>query len=64
MILEANSAGELEELDRGDGILASRWLSGCIWRPTANDPKALAFLLTAEGFLRVRALFHFYCRWY
>ena len=59
IILEATSAGELEEMDRGDGILASRWLSGCIYQPSANDGSALAFLITAEGSLRVRAFLGF-----
>jgi cleavage and polyadenylation specificity factor subunit 1 len=52
-ILEINDSGELEELDRGDGILANEWLSGCIYQPTTSDAKALAFLMTAEGSLRV-----------
>jgi cleavage and polyadenylation specificity factor subunit 1 len=52
-ILEINDAGELEELDRGAGILASEWLSGCIYRPYGVDAKTLAFMMTAEGSLRV-----------
>lgn len=52
-IFEINDAGELEELDRGDGILASEWLSGCLYCPTGNDAKTMAFLMTSQGSLRV-----------
>ena len=52
-ILEATDSGDLEELDRGDGLLASQWLSGCVYKPAGVGAKTLAFLLTAQGTLRV-----------
>ena len=52
-ILEANSAGELEEIEPGEGILANHWLSGCVYQPPSNDAKPAAFLLSPEGFLKV-----------
>ena len=53
VILEVTNSGELEELDRGDGVLASQWLSGCLYKPAGEESKVLAVLLTAEGSLRV-----------
>jgi cleavage and polyadenylation specificity factor subunit 1 len=52
-ILEATDTGDLEELERGDGLLASKWLSGCVYQPSGVREKSLAFLLSSEGALRV-----------
>jgi len=54
MVLEANKDGEMEEIERGDALLASKWLSGCIYKGPVTDNKTLAFLLSAEGGLHVR----------
>jgi cleavage and polyadenylation specificity factor subunit 1 len=52
---QADKSGELEPLDRGDGILASRWLSACLYKSPETDNKVLLFGLTGEGQLRVSA---------
>lgn len=54
MVLEADSTGEMEEIERGDALLGSKWLSGCVYKGPVTNDKALAFLLSAEGGLRVR----------
>lgn len=54
-IHQADKNGELEPLDRGDGILASRWLSACLYKSAETDDKTLLFGLTGEGQLRVHA---------
>lgn len=54
-VLQADKNGELEPLDRGDGILASRWLSACLYKSTETGNKTLLFGLTGEGQLRVSA---------
>ncbi|QDS67966.1 hypothetical protein FKW77_009040 [Venturia effusa] len=50
---QADKNGELEPLDRGDGILASRWLSACLYKSAETNNKTLLFGLTGEGQLRV-----------
>jgi len=62
-VLKANEKGEVEELDRGDALLASKWLSGCLHKPSTHGAKHMAYLLSATGGLHVcytvrhRALF-------
>ncbi|KAF2085680.1 hypothetical protein K490DRAFT_46246 [Saccharata proteae CBS 121410] len=53
IVLEADSKGEMEEIDRGDALLASKWLSGAIYRSAYTNDKALLYLLSAEGGLQV-----------
>jgi cleavage and polyadenylation specificity factor subunit 1 len=48
-----STSAELEELERGDGILAAQWLSASVYK-TPNTDNPLLFGLTAEGALRVR----------
>ncbi|KAE9968773.1 hypothetical protein BLS_005663 [Venturia inaequalis] len=55
-IHQADKNGELEPLDRGDGILASRWLSACLYKSDETENKTLLFGLTGEGQLRVYEL--------
>jgi cleavage and polyadenylation specificity factor subunit 1 len=52
-VFHVNSSGELEELDRGDGILSTPWLSASVYKSEATKGKVFAFCLTAEGGLRV-----------
>jgi cleavage and polyadenylation specificity factor subunit 1 len=47
-----STSDELEELERGDGILAAQWLSASVYKPP-NTNEGLLFALTAEGALRV-----------
>lgn len=54
IILQADANGEMEEIDRGDTLLSTKWLSGCIHQSPSTGDKALAYLLTAEGGLHVR----------
>lgn len=53
-ILETDKNGELDEVERTDALLSSRWLSGCVYKSEVTGGKALLFLLTAEGGLVVR----------
>jgi cleavage and polyadenylation specificity factor subunit 1 len=48
--------GELDEMDRGDGLLSSSWISGCIYMPVEGNQGPLVFLLNKEGGLRVCCL--------
>jgi cleavage and polyadenylation specificity factor subunit 1 len=52
-IFQINSSGELDELERGDELLSSPWLSASVYKSDATKGKPLAFCLTAEGGLRV-----------
>lgn len=54
IILQADANGEMEEIDRGDALLSTKWLSGCIHQSPTTGDKALAYLLSAEGGLHVR----------
>lgn len=45
--------GDMEQLDRPESFTSTKWLSGCVYKSSAVDDKAYAFLLTAEGSLRV-----------
>jgi cleavage and polyadenylation specificity factor subunit 1 len=52
-LFQVNGTGELEELERGDGILKFPWLSASVYKSSATNGNALVFGLTAEGGLRV-----------
>jgi cleavage and polyadenylation specificity factor subunit 1 len=52
-VFYTNTSGELEELERGDGILSNPWLSASVYKSEATKGNALAFCLTADGGLRV-----------
>lgn len=54
VVLQMDSNGELDEIEKGDALLATRWLSASIYRAKANDNQALLYLLSAEGGLHVR----------
>jgi cleavage and polyadenylation specificity factor subunit 1 len=58
-ILQVDKSGDLDELERGDAALASKWLSGSIYKSEKTGDKALAFLLNADGGLSVS---HSLCR--
>jgi cleavage and polyadenylation specificity factor subunit 1 len=63
IIFQATTSGELEELERGDGVLAANWLSASIYKSASTEDKTLFFGLTAEGALRVIHISLFiYCR--
>ncbi|OJD29457.1 cleavage and polyadenylation specificity factor subunit [Diplodia corticola] len=53
IILQADANGEMEEMDRGDGLLSTKWLSGCIHQSSSTGAHAVAYLLSAEGGLHV-----------
>lgn len=52
-VLEVDDSGDLDEVERGDAILAQKWLSGCLYKSETTKDKTLAFLLNAEGGLAV-----------
>lgn len=52
-ILQVDKSGDLDELERGDAALASKWLSGSVYKSEITGDKALAFMLNAEGGLAV-----------
>lgn len=67
MILEADESGDLDEVERGDDLLTTNWLSGSLYEDaddsfrlgpddgTEDDTvNVLMFLLSAEGGLYVR----------
>lgn len=67
MVLKADESGDLDEVERGDDLLTTKWLSGSlyedaddIFRLAPDDEteedivNVLMFLLSAEGGLYVR----------
>ena len=61
-VLKANEKGEVDELDPGDALLASKWLSGCLYKSTTHGAKHMAYLLSAIGGLYVGYLLHYHLR--
>ena len=59
-VFEANKDGEIEEVERSDGLLTHKWTSGCLYKGAATLDKPLLFLLGAEGGLHVSTYSH--CR--
>lgn len=53
LVLEANERGEISELERGNGLLATKWLSGSVHKPVATKVTTLTYLLSADGALHV-----------
>jgi cleavage and polyadenylation specificity factor subunit 1 len=52
-LLQMTRSGDLEELDKFQPFAAWKWLSGCLYQSEATNYQAFAFLLTAEGGLRI-----------
>ncbi|KAI4851207.1 protein CFT1, partial [Aureobasidium sp. EXF-8845] len=52
-ILQVDKSGDLDELERGEAALVSKWLSGNVYKSEKTGDKALAFLLNADGGLAV-----------
>ncbi|KAF2836291.1 hypothetical protein M501DRAFT_997028 [Patellaria atrata CBS 101060] len=53
IILQVDDKGEIEEVDKGDGITNTKWISGNIYSSPWTNNKAIALLLNAEGGLHV-----------
>lgn len=54
VVLRADDTGDLDEVERGDALLATKWLSGSIHKSSGNNAKHLAYLLSSTGGLHVR----------
>lgn len=67
MVLEADDSGDLDEVERGDILLATKWLSGSLYKDSSGFfdvlrngpartgiPVVLLFLICAKGTLQVR----------
>lgn len=52
-VLKADDTGDLDEVDRGDAILATKWLSGSIYKSSHDGAKPFAYLLSGTGGLHV-----------
>ncbi len=68
MVLEADDSGDLDEVERGDILLATKWLSGSLYKDSsgffdilqkgparAETTSVFLFLLGANGNLQVSA---------
>lgn len=68
MVLEADDSGDLDEVERGDILLATKWLAGSLYKdtrgafaslrkdqPQAAHTNVFMFLLGANGGLQVSA---------
>ncbi len=68
MVLEVDDSGDLDEVERGDILLATKWLSGCLYKNSKGtfsvlqkdqsrtaDMDVFLFLLGATGGLQVSA---------
>ncbi len=53
LVLEANERGEISELEGGDGLLATKWLSGSVHKPAAVKVTTLIYVLSDDGALHV-----------
>ena len=53
MILKADERGEIDELDKGEMIFNSQWVSGCLYRSTNSTEATLVCLLSEDGVLKV-----------
>ena len=66
MVLEADDSGDLDEVERGDILLATKWLAGSLYKDSrgafsvlqkdqaqAGDTNVFLFLLSATGGLQV-----------
>jgi len=53
VVLKAEATGDLDEVERGDALLATQWLSGCVHKPNGDDTSHLVYLLSAKGGLHV-----------
>lgn len=51
-IFEVTKTGDLEELECGESIRTSSWISGCLYKP-AESESVLLNILNADGGLRV-----------
>lgn len=45
--------GDMEQLERAESFTSTKWLSGCVYKSATVGDRAYAFLLTADGSLRV-----------
>lgn len=68
MILEADDSGDLDEVERGDVLLATKWLAGSLYKDSKGafsvlqkqkaqlgNTNVFLFLLSATGGLQVSA---------
>lgn len=68
MILEADDSGDLDEVERGDVLLATKWLAGSLYKDSqwafsvlqknqaqVRNTNVFLFLLSATGGLQVSA---------
>lgn len=58
-VLAVDDSGDLDEVERGDAVLAQKWLSGCLYKSETTAEKTLAFLLNGDGGLVVRLVLHY-----
>jgi len=52
-LFKMDRSGDLEEIEIGDHISQSQWLSGCLYQSDVTKNDTLMFLLSAQGGLRI-----------
>ncbi|PSK60594.1 hypothetical protein B9Z65_744 [Elsinoe australis] len=52
-LLKADASGELEEVESGDSLKSTKWLSACLYGSAAADKNPLCFLLSDSGGLTI-----------
>lgn len=55
LVLKVDAKGELDEVEKGDVVATSKWLSGCIHKPEIGE-EILLYLLNTKGSLSVSIL--------
>jgi len=53
VVLQVDANGELDEVEQGEGMSKTKWISGCVYK-AASELKAAVYLLDTKGTLNVR----------
>lgn len=56
-IFKTEKNGDIEEMDKEDTLAATKWISGCLYKPANSKSGVAAYLLSAVGGLYVRLRF-------
>ena len=52
-ILEADNNGDIYEPEQSEALVSFKWETGCVYKSTVNDHKAVLSLLTETGTIKV-----------
>jgi cleavage and polyadenylation specificity factor subunit 1 len=52
VVLQMDASGELDEVEQGEAMSKTQWISGCVYK-AVDTPKAAVYLLDMKGTLNV-----------